>query len=169
MELMPDNDYFVIVTANEFQVRNTEDGEIVNTYKKNESFSYHDLEFTSDSSKLIVAYDSIIEMRSAKDFSIINTYTLPADAEDYTQYIMEINVDPIRPYIYVILNKQKYVNSSKLFKRQILKINSESLKEEGKITTSEDENLYLQNLALSRDGTYLAVSNEGGSKLMVGH
>ena len=44
MELMPDNDYFVIVTANEFQVRNTEDGEIVNTYKKNESFSYHDLE-----------------------------------------------------------------------------------------------------------------------------
>ena len=28
MEFMPDNDYFVIVTANEFQVRRTEDGEI---------------------------------------------------------------------------------------------------------------------------------------------
>ncbi|HPI20626.1 MAG TPA: T9SS type A sorting domain-containing protein, partial [Candidatus Kapabacteria bacterium] len=167
MEFMPDNDYFVIVTANEFQVRRTEDGEIVNTYKKNESFSFHEIEFTPDSSKLIVAYDSIIEMRSVKDFSILNTYKLPADAEDYTQYIMEIKVDPIRPYIYVVLNKQKYVNSSKLFKRQIFIINSENLKEEGKITTSEDENLYLQNLALSNDGKYMAVSNEGGSKLIV--
>ena len=32
MEFMPDNDYFVVVTANEFQVRRTEDGEIFKTY-----------------------------------------------------------------------------------------------------------------------------------------
>ena len=131
MEFMPDNDYFVIVTANEFQVRRTEDGEIVNTYKKNESLSFHDIEFTPDSSKLIVAYDSIIEIRSVKDFSILNTYTLPVDSEDYTQYIMEIKVDPIRPYIYALIDKVKYEGAKVLTKRNIYVINIENLKEGG--------------------------------------
>ena len=163
MELMPDNDYFVVVLSNEFQVRRTEDGEIVNTYKKNESLSFHDIEFTPDSSKLIVAYDSIIEMRSVKDFSILNTYTLPADAEDYTQYIMEIKVDPIRPYIYTLIDKVKYEDAKVLTKRIILKININNFKELIDITPLGLEEDFIEHIAISNDGKYLSVINQGVS------
>ena len=43
MEFMPNNDYFVIVTANELQVRRTEDGEIFKTYPGTGALSYHDI------------------------------------------------------------------------------------------------------------------------------
>jgi len=55
MEFMPDNDYFVLVTANEFQVRRTEDGEIFKTYPKMEDYSQYDIEFTPDSNYLIMS------------------------------------------------------------------------------------------------------------------
>ncbi|HPI21362.1 MAG TPA: hypothetical protein PKY56_13435, partial [Candidatus Kapabacteria bacterium] len=75
MELMPDNDYFVVVTANEFQVRRTEDGEIFKTYPKMEDYSQYDIEFTPDSNYLIMSYGWVIEKRNVEDLSIVKSYT----------------------------------------------------------------------------------------------
>ncbi len=167
MEFMPDNDYFVIVTANEFQVRRTEDGEIFKTYPGTGALSYHDIEFTTDSSQLILAYLLFIEFRDLNDLSIINRLQIPSDSEGYGQAIMEIKVDPIRNYIYALVHKMKYENGEILVKRSILIINSKNFEDIKELTTTEDRNLYLQNLAISKDGNYLAVCNEGSSKLIV--
>ncbi|HPO63442.1 MAG TPA: hypothetical protein PK762_10225, partial [Candidatus Kapabacteria bacterium] len=104
MELMPDNDYFVVVMANEFQVRRTEDGEIFKTYPGTGALSYHDIEFTSDSSQLILAYLLFVEFRELNDLSVINRLQIPSDSEGYGQAIMEIKVDPIRNYIYALVH-----------------------------------------------------------------
>jgi len=167
MEFMPDNDYFVVVTANEFQVRRTEDGEIFKTYPGTGALSYHDIEFTTDSSQLILAYLLFIEFRDLNDLSIINRLQIPSDSEGYGQAIMEIKVDPIRNYIYALVHKMKYENGEILVKRSILIINSKNFEDIKELTTTEDRNLYLQNLAISKDGNYLAVCNEGSSKLIV--
>jgi len=167
MEFMPDNDYFVIITANEFQVRKTEDGEIFKTYPGTGALSYHDIEFTTDSSQLILAYLLFIEFRDLNDLSIINRLQIPSDSEGYGQAIMEIKVDPIRNYIYALVHKMKYENGEILVKRSILIINSKNFEDIKELTTTEDRNLYLQNLAISKDGNYLAVCNEGSSKLIV--
>jgi len=167
MELMPDNDYFVVVMANEFQVRRTEDGEIFKTYPGTGALSYHDIEFTSDSSQLILAYLLFVEFRELNDLSVINRLQIPSDSEGYGQAIMEIKVDPIRNYIYALVHKEKYENGEILVKRNILIINSKNFEDIKELTTTEDRNLYLQNLAISKDGNYLAVCNEGSSKLIV--
>jgi len=167
LELMPDNDYFVVVTANDIQIRRTEDGEIFKTYPGTGALSYHDIEFTSDSSQLILAYLLSIEFRNLNDLSLINKLEIPSDSEGFSQSIMEIKVDPIRNYIYALVDKIKYINGQEVTKRGILIINSKNFEDIKELTTSEDRNLYLQNLAVSKDGKYLAVSNEGSSKLIV--
>jgi len=167
MILMPDNNYFVIVTANEFQVRKTEDGEIFKTYPGTGALSYHDIEFTSDSSQLILAYLLFIEFRNLNDFSITNRLQIPSDSGGYGQAIMEIKVDPIRNYIYALVHKEKYENDKILVKRSILIINSKNFEDIKELTTEDEKYLYLQNLAISKDGNYLAVCNEGSSKLIV--
>ncbi len=50
MEFMPDNDYFILCTANDIQIRKTEDGEIFKTYQ----FGATEIEFTPDSSKILL-------------------------------------------------------------------------------------------------------------------
>ncbi len=167
MELMPDNEYFVVVLSNEFQVRRTEDGEIVNTYKKNKSFDFHDIEFTPDSSKLIVAYDSIIEIRRVKDFFILNKCTLPAATEDFIQNIMEIKVDPIRPYIYV-LQKKCWSGEPGLgiSEYRVIVYNYVTLEKVREITPTGFENKVYEHIAISSDGKYLSFINYGESYLV---
>jgi len=167
LELMPDNDYFVIVTANEFQVRRTEDGEIFKTYPKDESFKQHDIEFSIDSTKIFLSYGEVIEKRSVEDFSLIKTYTMPPAEEGYSQRFLEIKVDPKKPYIYA-LERQWWVGTPGLGTDSygICIYNYETMEKVADITPTGFEHKYYENMAISNDGKYLSFINQGESYLV---
>jgi hypothetical protein len=167
MEFMPDNDYFVLVTANEFQVRKTEDGEIFKTYPKDESFKQHDIEFSIDSTKIFLSYGEVIEIRNAEDFSIIKTYTMPPAEEGYSQRFLEIKVDPKKPYLYA-LERQWWVGTPGLGTDRygISVYNNETMEKVADITPAGFEHKYYENMAISNDGKYLPFINQGESYLV---
>jgi len=164
MEFMPDNDYFVIVTANEFQVRRTEDGEIVKTYPKNLSYKEHDIDFSNDSTKLILSYGNKIEVRNVKDFSIIKEYTLTADTNGLSYEFDEIAIDTKRPYLYAAITKTVEIPPyGWVSNRRIMIYNYETMEEIGELIPSKTDTYTKKYIAISSDGKYLSVINQGTS------
>ncbi len=175
MEFMPDNNSFVFVDYKSLQVRNTETGELVNNYPIPELFAAHDIEFTPDSTRMILAYGDKLELRNVSDMSIIKEYKIPegTDTAGYDIYesiirLHEIVVDPIRPYVYAIRKRSGTLNGNIYFDiRKVAIINYESMEEVGVMPNSNGDNLWLQRIAISKDGKYLAVNNGGASYLRV--
>ena len=167
MEFMPDNDYFVIVTANEFQVRKTEDGEIFKTYPKTETYEDQDIEFSPDSTKLFLSYGEVIEMRDVEDFSIIQTYTMPPAEEGYSPSFLEIKVDPKKPYIYA-LERQWWVGTpgEGAGRDGIFVYNYETMEKVADITPAGFDRKVYGHIAISSDGKYLSFINQGESYLI---
>ena len=167
MEFMPDNDYFVIVTANEFQVRRTEDGEIFKTYPKTQTYEDQDIEFSPDSTKLFLSYGEVIEIRSVEDFSIIQTYTMPPAGEGYSPSFLEIKVDPKKPYIYA-LERQWWVGTpgEGAGRDGIFVYNYETMEKVADITPAGFDRKVYEHIAISSDGKYLSFINQGESYLI---
>jgi len=167
MELMPDNDYFVVVTANEFQVRKTEDGEIVKTYPKMVDYSQYDIEFTPDSNYLIMSYGWVIEKRNVEDLSIVKSYTMPEPEPNYSQRFLEIEIDPKRPYIYAL--QVKWWDGEPglgISEYRVIVYNYETLEKVTDITPTGFENKVYEHIAISKDGKYLSFINQGESYLV---
>ncbi|HPI21059.1 MAG TPA: hypothetical protein PKY56_11890 [Candidatus Kapabacteria bacterium] len=167
MELMPDNDYFVVVTANEFQVRKTEDGEIVKTYPKMVDYSQYDIEFTPDSNYLIMSYGWVIEKRNVEDLSIVKSYTMPEPEPNYSQRFLEIEIDPKKPYIYAL--QVKWWDGEPglgISEYRVIVYNYETLEKVTDITPTGFENKVYEHIAISKDGKYLSFINQGESYLV---
>ncbi|MBX3042634.1 MAG: T9SS type A sorting domain-containing protein [Candidatus Kapabacteria bacterium] len=168
LKFMPGEEQFIVGTGFDVQVRSCEDGGKVNVYP----FGAWRIEFTPDSNRIvsilpIYGYKTL-QLRNVNDMSLISEYVIPEDEEGYGVSFSEMKVDPVRPYIYTILKGDKDVIGTWVRYRKILIFDRETLQPVGELTTAEDEKLLLVNLAVSNDGKYLAVMNEGRvSKLMV--
>lgn len=167
LKFMPGQESFIIVTGSSLQVRSCEDGTVVKSVPIPYISAAHNIEFTPDSTRLILAYADKIEIREIENFSVLKSYTIPKDEEEFSVRFYEMKVDPIRPYIYTIRNRQKNVLGNLVRYRKILIFDRETLQPVGELTTAEDEKLLLANLAISKDGKYLAAMNNKVSKLIV--
>jgi WD40 repeat protein len=175
MEFMPDNNYFVFADYKSLQVRSTETGELVHNYTLPELFAAHDIEFTPDNTRMILAYGDNLELRNVSDMSIIKNYKIP-DGTDTAGYdisesnlrFYEIVVDPIRPYVYAIRNRSGTLSGGKYFViRRIVIINYETMEDVGILSLNEEDNTLFEKIAISKDGKYLAVNNQGLSRIWV--
>jgi WD40 repeat protein len=174
MEFMPDNNFFVFADYKSLQVRSTETGELVNSYPLQEKYADHSIEFTPDSTRMILAYGDKIELRNVSDMSIINQHIIPTgtDTEGYDIFqsnisFYEMVVDPVRPYVYVIRNRSGTLSGGKYFLiRRIVIYNYETMEEVDVLSTEEDYTIF-EKMAISKDGKYLAVNSALSSHLRV--
>ncbi len=171
MEFMPDNDYFIMSTVTDIQIRRTETGELVNTY----SIPAVQLEFTPDSTRLISIYGNRIEIRNLSDMSLIRQHIIPegTDTAGYDIYessirLNEMVVDPILPFVYVIRVRSGTLENTKSFSiSRIVIYNYETMQEVGVLSIGEEDNSHFEKIAISKDGKYLAVNNQGYARLRV--
>ncbi len=175
MQFMPGHDNFIFCTSFDMQIRNTESGELVQSYP----FGAFDIEFTPDSTRLIMlavgGVTGRIEIRNVSDMSLIREYIIPENTDTEGLDIVESGigfsemvVDPIRPYVYAIRKRAGTLNGNIYFDiRKIVIYNYETMEEVGVMQNSNGDNLWLQKIAISKDGKYLAVNNGGASYLRV--
>jgi len=166
IEFYPDNNYFILCTANDIQIRNTEDGEIFKKYQ----FGATEIEFTPDSSKVLLiptgGETGRIQLRNIKDMSLIKEYTLPKDENGLNHYFKQLAVDPKRPYVYAIATKMGEIPYQGMFvENKIIVYNYETMEEIKDITPVGFENKFYDNIAISSDGKYLSFINQGESYL----
>jgi WD40 repeat protein len=173
MEFMPDNNQFIMSTTRGVQIRNTLTGEIANT----PNFYAANIEFSPDSTKLIITngWDKVIQTRNITDYSIINEYILP-EGTDTASYdfefsylgLKEIVVDPIRPLIYAVRERSGQTkNGQPVLIRKIIIYNYETMEEVGKLTSPAEDTLWYKDIAISKDGKYLAAITESKSYIKV--
>jgi WD40 repeat protein len=177
MEFMPDNNFFILCTSTDIQIRNTETGALVNSYPIGAGI----LEFSPDSTKLImtpVEKDMSvpkIQIRDLSDMSLVRELEIPpgTDTAGYDIgssgiWFQEILVDPIRPYIYALRCREGYLKNGKYFWiHNIVIYNYETMEEVGVLNTKEQENIIFEKMAISKDGNFLAINNSLESHLRV--
>ena len=166
LKFMPGQESFVLVTDYFLEVRSCEDGLIMKSVAIPYIGAAHNIEFTPDSTKLILAYADKIEIREIENFSLINSYTIPEE-EEFSIRFYEMIVDPVRPFIYALWIKTKGIHSTFEEYDKILIFDRETLQPIGELTNGNDTNLRFKNIAVSKDGKYLAAMNYGVSKLIV--
>jgi hypothetical protein len=175
MQFMPGHDNFIFCTSFDMQIRNTESGELVQSYP----FGSFDIEFTPDSTRLIMLTSDggtgKIQIRNLSDMSLIKEYKIPegTDTAGYNIYesgigFSEMVLDPIRPYVYAIRTRAGTLSGGKYFLiRRIVIINYETMEEVGILSVGEEDKTYFEKLAISKDGKYMAVNNQGQARLRV--
>ncbi len=171
LHFMPGQEQFILSSGQvqKFtEIRSCEDGSIIKYYP----FGGYQFEFTPDSSKLIFMsgpYPEIAELqlRNLSDMSLLTQYQLPKDEELPYSYFDQMAVDPVRPFIYVIWVRTNNSLTNTITKRKILIYNYETLQPAGELTTDADSSLMFSEVAVSKDGKYLAAMNYGISKLVV--
>ena len=177
MKFMPNQDQFILTTTgNEMQIRKTADGELIQKYPGIEGF----FEFTPDSNRIVVASwaqtkGAKIELRKLNDMSLIirDSIELKADTLDpvyntkLNLYFLDMKLDPIRPYAYLILQKTNNIAFPNVDTTRIIVYNYETMKQIADLTPEVTETIYFNLLAVSKDGKYLAAMNQGKTYLKV--
>ena len=164
MEFMPDHNTFLVTTEFELQIRSTETGEIIETYP----YGARELEFSPDSTRLISYNRDTLFIRNLEEFSLINSYKIPPNEKEWRFNFHGMQVDPVRPYIYVIREAEEKLGIEPKFTfRRILMFNYETLEFEADLTPEGFEEELCEKIAISRDGKYLAAVTEGKSKIVI--
>ncbi len=163
IEFMPDNDYCVIARYNVLEIREVLTGQVVLSRGENLT----DIEFSADSTKMITRKNTILEIRDIETLEVVQSIEMPTEDGDYHLFYGQMQIDPIRPLLYLrieyIINQPDKEES----KSKIVIYNSETLEYVGELTDESHFDLWLINLAVSYDGKYLASISEGKSKLLV--
>ena len=171
LHFMPGQEQFILSSGQvqKFtEIRSCEDGSILQSYP----FGGSQFEFTPDNTKLIFMSGPHIErgelqLRNLSDMSLLTQYQLPKDDELPYSYFEKIAVDPVRPFIYAIWLRRNNNPNASIVKTKILIYSRETLQPIGELTTATDSSLYFTNIAVSKDGKYLAAMNAWKSKLIV--
>ncbi len=163
IEFMPDNDYCVIARYNVLEIREVLTGQVILSREENLT----DIEFSADSTKMITRKNTILEIRDIETLEVVQSIEMPTEDGDYHLFYGQMQIDPIRPLLYLrieyIINQPDKEES----KSKIVIYNSETLEYVGELTDESHFDLWLINLAVSYDGKYLASISEGKSKLLV--
>jgi len=177
------DEFLMIGTDNglcSMQIRETTSGKVVRSEFTNNVYEENDFEVLPDSTKFILSVGGIkdfpsgFEVRSLEDFSIINKFEVPLEGDSTTEFgnnyvnrIIDVKVDPVRPFVYFILKKALPVQSLDEEKEYYaIKVYNYATGEKiRELRTYEND--YLEVIDISSDGKYLASLNEGESFLNV--
>ncbi len=165
MELMPDNDYFVLGYDDRLELRETSTGNLV----KVDSIIARDIEVSSDSTKLYVNCFGSFQVRDVNSFEVLQSVKLPDVTDGYPTYYSEFCVDPVRPLIYLrrAIEYDKDINTNPLFWLSICIYDAETLEFITELTTEDQKLMRFSKMDISSDGKYFALITEGKSKLLV--
>ena len=164
LKFMPGQNTFIHNTGYETQIRNCEDGEVIAKYP----IKATQYEFTPDSSKLVMLNGfHAIQIRNLSDMSLVNEIERTVDPDGYYVSFQHILVDPVRPLVYAFWKKTKGIHETYEEYGKILIFDRETLQRVGELTTGNDTNLRFANIAVSKEGKYLAAITWGISKLIV--
>ncbi len=163
IEFMPDNDYFAIARYNALDVRKSETGELIHSIDVNLS----DIEFTSDSSKMITRRNYILEFRDLNTLEVIQDKVMPNEEGEYIISYGQMEVDPVRPLLYLRVELSRYEGDQRIIKSKIVIYNSETLEYVGELTDETHFDLLIEKIDISTDGKYFAAINSDDSRLMV--
>lgn len=168
MELMPDNNYFILTTRTDIQIRQTSNGELINSYPKTDAYN-SEIEFTPDSTKIVLINGPKIELRNLSDMSIISSDTLLQDPDGYPRVFTRLVVDPVRPYAYTLIQKQNPIppHNDTLV---LVIYNYQTMSKVGEFSNSkynQPRGCGLPCLAISKSGDHIALNNSGESHLKI--
>lgn len=161
------------------QIRETNTGELVSTYPLTALNRYNQIEITPDSNRCIITTGGsrtigpTIELRNLGDYSLISKDTIVLDGDkdpagNFFYYLFrDIIVDPVRPLVYVMLQKTNFA-SNEFEDRFYLKVyNYETMQLVKDLTPVGYETEELKCFDVSDDGKYLAALNDNKSYLKV--
>jgi len=171
LHFMPGQEQFILTSGqgpNFTEIRSCDDGRILKSYP----FGGYQFEFTPDSTKLIfmcrpTPETGELQLRNLADMNLLASYQPPKEEVLPYSYYDGIAVDPVRPLVYAIRTIRNNNPSNGIVKMKILIFNSETLQPVGELTSGVDSSLKFSEIAVSKDGKYLAAMNYGDSKLTV--
>ncbi len=164
MKFMPDNDYFIIVSDSTLEIRATDTGDSVISYRK-PAGHHNALDFTSDSSKFVLINGPKIELRNTTDMSIIAQDSIVKEYPDFVRDFYRLAVDPVRNLAYCIVGDFGNLEDERIQKRKIVVYDYNTMTQQAVLPGSEDE--FWEIMAISKDGKYLAAITNLKSKLVV--
>jgi len=192
IEFLRGEDKFIMLAgvegAGAIQIRDTETGELFSSFPMPNLAQYNQIEITPDSNRCIITTGGTrtigptIELRSLGDYSIISKDSLPIVDEpkdtqgNFYKYVFhEMIVDPIRPLVYIWIEKTTFSGKKDRFYLKVY--NYETMQLVKDLTPSDyndewpskelfqkDDNYCFD---VSDDGRYLAILKEGKTYLKI--
>ena len=164
----------------DIQIRDTKTGELVSTYPINTLSKYNQIEITPDSNRCIITtggnktIGATIELRNLSDYSLLSKDTLILDGDKdplgnpFIYLFRDMIVDPVRPLVYVMIEKTNFNVLDEFKDRFYLKVyNYETMELVKDLTPIGYEKENLKCFDVSDDGRYLAALNEGKAFITV--
>jgi WD40 repeat protein len=184
IEFLRGENQFILLTGwaekGAIQIRDTKTGELLSTYPINTLSNYNQIEITPDSNRCIITTGGnkeigpTIELRNLSDYILISKDSLKLDGDKdptgnpFYYLFRDIIVDPIRPLVYVIIEKTNFNILDEFKDKFYLKVyNYETMQLVKDLTPAGYENEKLKCFDVSNDGRYLAALNEGKAFIKV--
>ena len=166
INFLPGGDQFAALSkTGEFQIRDTETGDVVKIFNNFSVATYANFEFTPDSNKVIIANtgNGSIAMYNLEDLSLINSASIHYD--ELPTWVTNMAVDPVKPYVYITVFGMEVPNVNHIRKGQVSVYNYETMELVQHLTEFTES--YYPCIAVSSDGKYLAAMNYGATYLHV--
>ncbi len=181
MEFLRGEDQFILLAGtaenSQIQIRETMTGELVRSFPMN-SFHQPKLAITPDSNRFVLVtggtdkLGATIELRDISSFNLIKKDSLintkdEISGKDLFYVFNQIVIDPIRPYAYVILEHTNFTTTLPKDSTFVIIYNYETMQRLKDLTPIGFGAEYISQIAVSKDGKYLATLNDGKAYLTV--
>ncbi|MFN3194350.1 MAG: T9SS type A sorting domain-containing protein [Chlorobiota bacterium] len=175
------DDMLLTVYEGRFEIRSIADGTLKGTYEMPvEGIDIHYAQLTPDSLRVLIAYggrsdyQTSFELIDLEKYTSIKTFEIPLEGDTITEYwnkyvnrFVDIEIDPIRPYVYFILKKALPVQSVDEEKEYytIKVYNYETGEEIRELDSYKNDDLKF--IDISHNGKYLASLNEREAQINI--
>jgi WD40 repeat protein len=158
--------FATLIENGEFQIRETETGNILKKFNNFSLASFANFELTPDGNRVLVANSSngSIALYNLNDISLIKGASIYY-GDTIATWVTNMAIDPVKPYVYVTIYARKGTTSNLIQRGQISVYNYETMELVAHLTDFTNE--YYPCLAISPDGNYLTAINYGASYLQV--
>ena len=184
IEFLRGEDSFILIAGigenGVIEIRQTKTGDLIRSFPVPYLSYNNQIEVTPDSSKILITtggdkeFKPTIELRNIEDFSVINSFKLEMDIDSLDEKggklyykFRQAMVDPIRPLVYIIVEKTNYISNYTPEKYWLRVYNYKTMKEVTDLTPIGFENEKLKCFDISDDSKYLAALNDGRTYLKV--
>ena len=181
MEFLRGEEEFILLAGtaenSQIQIRQTMTGELVRSYPMT-SFHQPKLAITPDSNRFVLVtggtekLGATIELRDINSFNLIKKDSLintkdKISGKDLFYVFNEIVIDPIRPLAYVILERTNFTTTLPKDSTFVIVYNYETMQRVKDLTPIGFGAEYISQIAVSKDGKYLATLNDSKAYLKV--
>lgn len=184
LQFINDEDQFIIIghdgDIGSIEVRETLTGEMIDSIHVNNLSAESKIAILPNGDDFIMSVGGVreipagFEVRKISDFSIDNKFDIPLEGDSindknvpYMNRIIDMKVDPVRPYVYFILEKRLiYLDLGFNTDYYAIKVYNYETAEEV-IELRKYKKDFMKVIDISEDGKFLASLNEGESYLNI--